>query len=233
MQSADALLAQLPAEARQIIQTATSQPAPAGWYVWPLRRDRVGRSALGWAAASLFSFALLIPVAIDTVPGNFRAGGGLAVFTALILAILGVVAFGSLSLLWTDLSRYMQADRYLLVMTPTDFLKVEPRRIIHVPMDAVAHVTLKGVDLSGLPPDEQARLRASPPPTPRSSGPAWSQWSLGLRVRREPRRAPSLAFFDTRAQREVIVSNDDSFDALSTLERVLSAYARGDEFAEA
>jgi hypothetical protein len=233
MQSADALLAQSP-EARQILDAATSQPAPAGWHVWPLRRDRVGRSVLGWAAASLFGFALFIPITLATVPGNFSAGVGLAIFTAFIEVMLGVVAFGSLSVLWTDLYRYLRADRYLLVMTPTDFLMVEPRRIVHVPMDAVAHVTLKGVDISGLPPDEQARLRGTPPPTPsRTRGPAWSTWGFGLRVRREPKRAPSLAFLDTRTRREVVVSTDDSFDVLSTLERVLSAYARGDEFVEA
>jgi hypothetical protein len=229
MQSADALLAQVPAEARQIIQTATSQPVPSGWHVWPLRRDRVGRSTLGWAAASLFGFALLIPAAIDTVPGNFRAGVGLAVFTAFILAILSVLAFGSLSLLWTDLSRYMQADRYLLVMTPTDYLLVEPRRVVHVPMDAVARVTLKGVNLSGLPPDEQARL-GLPAASGREGISQWNRWSPGMRVRREPKRAPSLAFYDIRTQREVVVSTDDSYDAMSTLERVLSMYAHGDEF---
>ncbi|HET9980769.1 MAG TPA: hypothetical protein VFQ32_10010, partial [Ktedonobacterales bacterium] len=39
---------------------------------------------------------------------------------------------------------------------------------------------------------------------------------------REPKRAPTLAFLDTRTNTEVVVATDDSFDDIPTLEQVIS-----------
>jgi hypothetical protein len=206
-------------ETEQIIATARTSPLPQGWFVWTLRRDQVRRAALGWALTGLFGFVLFIPIALSTVPSNFQAGAGLAAFTIILLFILGLVAFGGLLLMASDIMRLMRADQYLLIMTPTDYLKVEPGRVTHVPMTAVAYVTLKGVKIPNAP-DAQPTQSAVPTFTARLFG-------TGAGYRREMRRPTSLAFLDTRTNREVIVGTDDSFDALPVLDEILDMYARG------
>jgi len=156
------------------------------------------------------------------VPSNFQHGAWTAVFTITLLVILGLVAFGGAGLFFADVLRLMQSDKYLLVITPDDYVQATPRRIVHVPMASVAYVTLKGV---------------KPPPSPDAER-AFAQAMLTMRrygsvmgipgtYRREFRRSPSLAFLDTRTEREVIVATDDSFDQLPVLEELLNLYAGG------
>jgi hypothetical protein len=221
-------LAQSPAtdspEIQQILAIARAEPLPQGWFVWSLRRDRVRRAALGWLGTAIFGLVLLIPLALSTVPSNFERGAGLAVFTVILLAIVGLVGFGGLSLMVADLMRLARADQYLLVMTPSDYLKLEPGRVTHVPMASVAYVTLKGVKLTPAPSTQTAT----------SSLPAGGLGSIGQfvgvgtsRASRDRRRPPSLAFLDLRTRREVMVSTDDSFEELPVLQEILDLYARG------
>jgi hypothetical protein len=199
-------------DTQQIVTIARSGTTPAGWFVWHLRRDWLGRQALSWAALSLFGFALLVPTLITTVPYNFQHGTGRAVFAVLLFIGFGVLALGGLYLLVSDLLRLTRADRYLLVMTPDDYVKVEPRRVTHISMDCVSYVTLKGVKLLDDPRQEQPQRgfnRLIAPP------------------RREPRRAPSLAFLDSCTRREVLVSRDNAYDELAVLDEILRTYARG------
>jgi hypothetical protein len=209
------------AEIQQIIATARSSPLPQGWFVWTLRRDQVRRAALGWALTAVFGFAVLVPILLTTVPGNFQSSAGLAAFTVILLVILGLVAFGGLSLMITDIMRLVRADQYLLIMTPTDYLKVEPGRVTHVPMGAVAYVTLKGVKVPNAAAADAAR-----PNIPSAMG-RLSPFGGGFGYRRELRRPASLAFLDTRTNREVVVGTDDAFDALPVLEEILDMYAGG------
>lgn len=211
------------AAVQQILATARSGSLPQGWFVWHLRRDRVLRAMLGWLALGVFGCALLVPAVLTTVPGNFRSSAGLAAFTILLLGVLGTIAVGGLGLGIAELARYIQADAYLLVMTPEDFVKATPRRVIHVPMSAVAFVTLKGV-----------KVRAAPTQGARPTAESGMNWSSvvggGLSYRRTARSAPSLAFVDLRTDRHVVVASDDFFDDLPVLEEILDLYARGQPF---
>ncbi|HEV2237000.1 MAG TPA: hypothetical protein VGR57_10110 [Ktedonobacterales bacterium] len=210
-------------DAQQVQTLARSGAAPRDWYVWPLRRDRVRRAALGWSLITVFGFVLLVPLVLVTVPDNFRHGAGLVSATLVLLAIVGGVAFGGAALLAADLLRLARPDAYLLVITPEHYLKIEPRRTTFVPMTAVAYVTLKGVKLAGTPRDP-----ANEPATARS-GAAAGFLGAGFRAgyRREINRAPSLAFLDLRTNREVVVATDDTFEELPILSEILTLYARG------
>jgi hypothetical protein len=210
-------------DAQQVLMLARSGNAPHDWYVWPLRRDRVRRAALGWGAIMVFGFVLLIPLVLITVPANFGHGAGLILATLVLLALVGAVAFGGAALLSADLLRLIRPDAYLLVITPEHYLKIEPRRTTFVPMTAVAYVTLKGVKLPGTPRDPAAEAATA------RSGALAGFMGAGFRpgYRREINRAPSLAFLDLRTDTEVIVATDDTFEDLPVLSEVLNLYARG------
>src|SRR5579859_5413531 len=151
---------EMPDEARQILVTARSSERPRDWFVWPLRRDVVARGLAGWAATGVLGFLLFVPAMLVTVPSNFQHGAWTAVFTITLLVILGLVAFGGAGLFFADVLRLMQSDKYLLVITPDDYVQATPRRIVHVPMASVAYVTLKGVKPPPSPDAERAFAQA-------------------------------------------------------------------------
>lgn len=213
-------------DAEVILATARSGQIPQYWTVWPLRRDLVLRSALKWAGLSLFGFILFIPALFATVPDNFTGSGIKLFFTSVLLLALGATALGSLGIAVYDVWRVLHADDFLIVMTPDDYLKAEPRRVTHVPMEHVAYVTMRGVKH----PMEQAR-RADPYAGDPYAANPYAQldryrFMRGVATfRREPMQAPSLAFLDMRTDREVIVATDDSFEALPALEYILQNHA--------
>ena len=67
-------------DAQAILERARSNNVPDTWNVWPLRVERVRRSALGWAACALVGLILLVPIIIATIPYDFTHGVGLSVF---------------------------------------------------------------------------------------------------------------------------------------------------------
>jgi hypothetical protein len=210
-------------DAQQVLALARSGSAPHDWYVWPLRRDRVQRAALGWAAITVFGFVLLLPLVLATVPANFGHGAGLIVATLVLLTLVGAVAFGGGALLIADLRRLARPDAYTLVITPEHYLKIERGRTTFVPMTAVAYVTLKGVKVAVAPSDRSAEVAAA------RMGALSGVMGTGFRMgyRREINRAPSLAFLDMRTDTEVVVATDDTYEDLPVLEEVLNLYARG------
>jgi hypothetical protein len=213
-------------DAEAVLATARSGQIPQYWMVWPLRRDLVLRSALKWAGLSLFGFILFIPALFATVPDNFTGSGLKLFFTSVLLLALGATALGSLGIALYDAWRVLRADEFLIVMTPDDYVKAEPGRITHVPMEHVSYVTMRGVKH----PMEQARQAGSYAVGSYGADP-YSQidryrFMRGLATfRREPTQSPSLAFLDTRSDREVVVATDDSFEALAALEYVLQNHA--------
>lgn len=205
-------------DAQVILEKARSNNVPDSWNVWPLRVERVRRSAIGWAACALVGFVLLVPVVTATIPYDFTHGTALSIFATVLLALIGVVAFGSLAIAIYDIRRLMRADDYLLVITPDDYLQVGPgNKQTHVPVDDISYVTMRGVkvhvpydasrqaDYSNLSPMRRLTRIAGNFYTPR-----------------EPKRAPVLAFMDTRTNTEVVVATDNSFDDLATIEQVIS-----------
>lgn len=204
-------------EPEQVLATARSGQMPAFWHAWPLRRDFVLRSALRWSIEAVIALVVLVVVVIITVPYNFQQGQGSVIFTLVLLLIVSTAAFGGLGIAIYDLWRVRHAGDYLLVMTPDDFVKAEPRKVTHVPMEHIAHVTLRGVR----PPDP-----GEPPPDARAGLTRLRGFDPGLRAvqansRRMKAQNPSLAFLDMRTNKEVVVATDSSFDELPALEYVL------------
>jgi hypothetical protein len=192
----------------QIVAMARSGARPSGWFVWPLRRDRVRRLALRSALYGLVGVVVFVPLVLATVPANFNDGTGKSVATLILLGIPAALAFLSAWALIGHLLRLARADQYLLVITPTDYVKAEPSRLTHVPMRCVAYITLKGETAGGARPISMGDvLTRRPPPESRGRGPT------------------SLAFRDRCANRTVVVGTDDSFDDLAALQEVLRLYA--------
>jgi hypothetical protein len=205
-------------DAQAILEIARSNTVPDSWNVWPLHVERVRRSALGWGTCSLVGFLLLVPIIIATVPYDFTHGVGLSVFATVILALVGAVAFGSLGIAVYDVWRLMHANEYLLVVTPDDYLRVGPgNKQTHVPIEDIAHVTMRGVKVNAHYDAMREADFSNMSPWKRMSRLAGSFYSP-----REPKRAPALAFIDTRTNTEVVVATDNSFDEIATLEQVIS-----------
>lgn len=205
-------------DAQTILEKARSNRVPDTWNVWPLRIDRVRRSALGWSACALVGFALLIPVAIATIPYDFTHGAGLSIFAAVLLTLIGAVAFGSLSIAMYDVWRLRHASEYLLVITPDDYLRIGPGdKQTHVPVDDISYVTMRGVKVNA-PYDTMREADRSNMGTFKRV----SRIAGNFYAPREPKRAPVLAFLDTRTNTEVVVATDNSFDEIATIEQVIS-----------
>jgi hypothetical protein len=204
--------------ADDVLARARSGLAPDHWSVLPLRREVVRRSVRNWSALAVVGFALFIPAAITTIPHNYALGGFSVCATTFLLLALGAVAVGGAGIAIYDLRRLQRAEQYLMVITPDDFVKAEPGRVTHVPMEHVAYVTLRGVWIPGDDPHERLhdvpgqrgdrfnRL-ATPRPTPRKRG------------------APSLAFVDTRDDSEVLVATDDAHADLPSLLHLLQIHS--------
>jgi energy-coupling factor transporter transmembrane protein EcfT len=207
-------------EADAVLQQARVGNVPPNWNVWPLRRNVVLRSALGWTFVGIVGLFILIVVGIITIPGNFTGNGVSFALTGMLLIILAIMGFGGVGIAIYDFWRIRHATEYLLVMTPQDFIKAEPRGVTHVPMEHVSYVTLRGVK-HPVERDLEAQR----------NGLTLASHMLGTWVGNfgKPRVAPSLAFVDSRTNQEVVVSTDNSFDEMIALEEVLLIHAKGKE----
>lgn len=207
-------------EPEQVLATARSGEMPAFWHAWPLRRDFVLRSALRWSIEAVIALALFVLVIVVTVPYNFQQGQGSVIFTSILLLVVGVAAFGGLGIAIYDLWRATHAGDYLLVMTPDDFVKAEPGKLTHVPMEHIEHVTLRGVTVPA-PDDAQTEAAGAYGAFMRLRGLDPALRAVQANSRRMKSQNPSLAFLDTRTNKEVVVATDSSFDELPALEYVL------------
>lgn len=201
-------------DAQAILSTVRSGDVPADWNVWPLRVDRVRRGMYGWLGMAAFGFLLLIPATIITVPANFKGNVVGEFLTLLMLVILAALAFGSIEIAVYDVWRLQHADEFYIIMTPDDFLKSTPHAIVHVPMENVQHVTLRGVRTNAQQSGQELRTLGA---------------GGGIRVspfirQRQPKTAPTLAFVDGRDERTVLIATDDSFESLYVLEQMLNDY---------
>lgn len=194
-------------DAQAVLSTARSGNVPSNWFVWPLRRDYVLRSALKWAVAALFGFVLFIPACLATLPTLPQRSFLGIIVTGVLLLLLGGVAFGGAAISIFDFYRLRHADDYWLVLTPDEFIKAEPGKVIEVPLEYVGDITMRGVKT----PEEVRESVARPT---RSS-------LLRTGFVRQPQSPPSLAFRDLRTDKTVMVSTDQSFDNLLLLEQVL------------
>lgn len=204
-------------DAQAVLATARSGDVPSSWYVWPLRRDYVLRSAFAWAGIALLGLVLFIPACISALPTFPQRHAGGIIFTSVILLVLGALAVGGAGVSIYDFYRLRYANDYWLVLTPDEFIKAEPRKIVHVPLEHVGDIVMRGVKL---PEDDRESAR-----TLMRSGILGNMFGVG-RLRREPKTPPSLSFIDRRTDKSVVVSTDESFDSLYSLEQILSDTVR-------
>ena len=202
-------------EAEEIlIQAKASTEAPRGWIVLPLLRNKVVVGMVGWTIGILVGFGLFALVAPIVIPNNYEHGIVAALFTTLVLGIFLFIGIGSAWSLLVDAGRLRNADKYLIVITPEDFVKQEKQKVTHVPLTCVRHVTARGV-----PPPERTAPRENTVRDIPGVGENVTSFFLGRglvpsgqRWLRRRRRAPtSLAFIDTRTDEEVIVVTDGAF----------------------
>ncbi len=208
-------------DAESVLAVARADHPPSEWNVWPLRRDYVLKSVAKWGALGIVGFAMFIPTAIATIPSDF-IGTSLASQTIaiLILALIATVAFGGVGIALHDLWRLSRARDYWLVITPETFVKAEPGRVIETPLEHVTDLTLKGVRLPG---------EGNSP-----NGAPMSQFIMSGRLidfantagvpgvaRQRARGNASLAYRDSRDNKEVVICTDDTFDNMGAIYQIL------------
>ena len=223
-------------QAEEILAKArAAEEMPEGWIVFPLLRNNVLLGIAGWVLGilvGLFFLAVIVPIVI---PGNYQRGIGAAIFTTILLGVFVFICLGSLWALITDVLRLVHADKHMMVLTPEDFVKQEGNKIIHVPCINIRHVTARG-----LPPPDRTPPTGSVVDQVSGIGDNAASLVFGRRVvnyiagrdggegnsRRRGRRTPtSLAFIDTRTDREVIITNDKSFGDTFQIAAVIKQYA--------
>jgi len=199
-------------EAQEILERA-HQPGdlPEGWTVIPLDRNAVRMAILGWAGGAVVGFGLFILLWI--VVANV-----IGIIQILFLAALAFIGIGSSILLVEKVRQFVDADRYLIVMTPETFVQQTGNRTITLPMYEIGHITLRGVfggDATYSTRDERDYRTAIITPGQ----------ILGGRQSHRRRRTPdSLAFVDLRDGSDITVAKDNAFTDLPVLDELLRNY---------
>ncbi len=218
-------------QAEEILRQAKSgDELPHGWIIFPLLRNKVMLAIVGWAFGILVGLGLFVMVAFVVIPYNYQHGFSLALLATVILGVFLFVGLGSLWALVTDVRRLTRSDRYIMVLTPEDFVKQEGDKIIHVPFMNIRTVTARGTP----PPDRSAsnenQVRQVSTMGENVAGFFVGHGLVGSRSgsrpRRRGRRTPTtLAFVDTRTDQEVIIANDSSFGDPFMIAALLKQYA--------
>jgi hypothetical protein len=215
-------------ELAQILdEVKTNANVPPGWVVLPLLRNSVLISILGWASGILLGFGLFAIMAISTIPHNYQYGVIPALITTIFLVFFLFVGLGSIWALFLDARRLIQADEHLIVITPDAFVKQEGKKVIHVPLMYVRHVTARGA-----PPPDRSTKSEENRAQPRAGENVLSLFvgrgltSSGMRWRLKRMRTPtSLAFVDSRTEKQVVVVDDKSHGDPYMIAALLKQYA--------
>ena len=208
----------------------TGEELPHGWIVFPLQRNKLLWGVVGWIFGIILGLGLFAIMASLVIPYNYTLGTFSVIFTSLILLLFLFVGLGSIWSLIHDIRRLLQLDKYLIVITPEDFVKQEGNKIIHVPLVHVRHVTARGkAPIDRTPPKEQGVRQVSGVGdnlTGLFFGRGFTP--TGMRYRRNRMRTPtSLAFIDDRDEREVTVVSDAAHGDPFVIAALLKQYARG------
>ncbi len=216
-------------EADEILMQARTNPeATHGWVILPISRRNLTLAIAGWVFGTILGLGLFAAVTYIVIPTNYQHGILAAVITSLLLAMLLFIALGSLWTLIIDIGRLLHADRHIIVITPEDFVKQEGKKIIHVPLVNVRHVTARGK----APPDrtlpQGGALNEMPHAGENITGFLLGRGLIpsGARLRRRRMRTPtSLAFIDTRTDSEVTVVTDEVYGDPFMIAALLKQYA--------
>jgi hypothetical protein len=216
-------------EAEEILARARADDEiPGDWLVFRLLRDKLIVGMIGWIFGIIVGLGLFIVIANIVIPGNYQHGAFAAIITTIILGICLFIGLGSIWTFITDLLRLAHMDRHLIVVTPEDFVKQEGNKIIHVPLINIRHVTARGVPPPDRDPSTQENVRQVPGVGENAAALFFGRGFVpsGSRWRRKRMRTPtSLAFIDTRTNREVTVVNDTAYGDPFTIAALLKQYA--------
>lgn len=204
-------------ESVQILaQASTEEGIPSNWIVFQLQRQKVLVGLLGWIFGALAGGLLFVFMAPIMIPHNYQNGAFSAVFSTIILGIVLYVCLGSLWALITDIQRVSAADKHIIIITPEDFVKQEGKKIIHVPLEYVQYVTARG-----LPPVKQNAEALDEEARPSGVGEGITSLFFGRRAassarqggfgRRRSRTPTTLAFLDSRTDKEIVVVTDKAY----------------------
>jgi len=218
-------------EADEILMRAkASTEAPHGWIILPLSRRNLTLGILGWAFGILLGLGLFVAIAFIVIPANYLHGIGPALFSTIILAMLLFIGLGSLWTLIVDVHRLLHADEHLIVITPQDFVKQERNKVLHVPLKHVRYVTARGKPPLERTPSRENQLRQIPGAGEGIAGFFFGRGIVpsGASIRRKRMRTPtSLAFIDTRTDKEVTVVTDENYGDPFMIAALLKEYAAG------
>jgi len=191
-------------------QARQSDEPPKGWTVIPLDVREARRAVLGWFGSALLG-VVLFALLYNTVKDSLN------IFTLIVLAVLGFLAVGSGWLLARRAYQLMNADKFIIVMTPEQFVEQKGTKTIAVPMKAIENITLRGA-FGGL---EHAGYRDDDYRT----GVITFQQMLGGRQSQRRRRTPdSLAFVDSNTGKVITIAEDNGFANLAVIEEILRTY---------
>lgn len=216
-------------ESIQILaQVQTEESIPGTWMIFPLQRQKVMLGILGWIFGVIVGALLLIFLVPIMIPHNYQSGLFAAIFSTVLLGVVLYVFLGSIWLLIIDILRLSQPDRHIIIITPEDFVKREGKKIIHVPLRYIEHITARGT-----PPIE--RSAAEVDLRPAGVGEGLAGFFLGRRAaagtrqggrrRRRRRHTPiTLAFIDIRTDREVVVVVDKAYGEPHVIADYLKEY---------
>lgn len=214
-----------------LAQAAAGAETPHGWIVLPLSRSKLAWGVLGWFFGIAIGVLLFVALAVATIPYNYHYVIG-AIVTTLLLGLLAFVAIGSAWTMISDIMRLRDARRHIIVITPNDFVKQEGKKITHVPLLYVRHVTARGKPpAGGANREDSADQEEMQMPSLGENfisliaGRGWTK--RGQRWRRGRMRTPtSLAFIDARTDSEVIVVSDMAYGDPFLIAAYLKQYAK-------
>ena len=217
-------------QAEEILTTAkthVNEDLPHGWVILPLLRQKLVSAMVWWVVGVLMGFGIFAFIISVTLHYNFTHGPGLAIFTTLILAVALFVGAGSLIVLFADIQRLREAREHLIVITPDDVVKQEGKKVTHVPLLDVQNVTARGIP----PPDrkvsDEPAIRQVPNSGENMLGFVVGHGAVGrgYQYRRSRMRTPTtLAFLDTRTNKEVVLLTDNVFGDPFTIAELLRHY---------
>jgi hypothetical protein len=196
-------------ESAQILaQVSTEEDVPHDWLVFTLLRQKVLLGIVGWIVGALMGGTLFAFMAPIMIPHNYQLGVAAAIFSTILLAVVLYVCLGSLWAIVVDIQRLRHADRHMIIITPTDFVKQEGRRVVHVPLEYVQYVTARGT-----PPVDRSLEGARQDTRAGNMSEGMGGLFFGRRgMRRKRSRTPNtLAFVDSRSDAEVIVTTDQAY----------------------
>jgi len=225
-------------DASEILQQARSDPhAPHGWVVMPLLRNKLLVGMSGWVLGIIMGLGLFGVLATIMIPYNYQHGAFAAIFSTVLLGIFLFIGLGSLWSLIMDIQRLRHLNEHIIIITPDAFLKQEGDKVTHVPLMYVRHVTARGA----APPEHinaDTRGRGNRMNSADTSIHSTSDnfvgffagrgfTNSGMRWRRKRMRTPtSLAFVDSRNDREITVVTDDAYGDPFMIAALLKEYCK-------